>query len=163
MFFVWSAEIAPCPCCQSRLKVIGSRRRTWIQSSGNKVKIVIRRLRCQNCRKIHHELPNFLVPYRRHEAQVIEDAVVDKADPACVEESTIRRWRQWFNAFAPYAAGCLESMAHRFHWTVESSSAHSQTALHRIGRIVGHERGWLARIVRPLVNLHLWIHTRSAF
>ncbi|KPV43866.1 DUF6431 domain-containing protein [Alicyclobacillus ferrooxydans] len=163
MFFVRSAEIVPCPCCQNRLRVIGSRKRTWIQGSGSKAKIIIRRLRCLDCRKIHHELPNFLVPYRRHEAQVIEDAVMDKAAPAGVEESTIRRWRQWFEVFAPYAAGCLESIAHRFQWTVESASALPQTALHRIGRIVGSERGWLERIVRPIANLHLWVHTRSAF
>ncbi|WP_409365320.1 DUF6431 domain-containing protein [Alicyclobacillus cycloheptanicus] len=143
MFFVRSVEIVPCPCCQSRLYIIGSRKRTWIQSSGNKAKIIIRRLRCQDCRKIHHELPNFLVPYHRHEAQVIEDAVMDKAAPTGVEESTIRRWRQWFKAFAPYAAGRLESIALRFHWTVESASAPPRTALHRIGRIVGMSAvGW---------------------
>ncbi|MFD1673188.1 DUF6431 domain-containing protein [Alicyclobacillus fodiniaquatilis] len=163
MFFVRSAEIVPCPCCQGELRFIGNRKRTWIQSSGDKFKLVIRRLRCTDCNKIHHELPNFLVPYRRHEAQSIEDVVMDRAMPVGIEESTIRRWRQWLNPFALYAAGCLESIAHRFHWTVESSSAHPQTALHRIGRIVGSGVGWLARAVRPIANLHLWRSTRSAF
>ncbi|WP_369681816.1 DUF6431 domain-containing protein [Alicyclobacillus macrosporangiidus] len=162
VFFVRSAENVPCPCCQGELRVIGSRKRIWVQSSGDKVKLIIRRLRCRDCNKIHHELPNFLVPYRRHEAQVIEEAVTDKATPVGVEQSTLRRWRQWFEVFAPYAAGCLESIADRFQWTVESSSAHPQTALHRIGRVVGHHPGWLARAVRPIANLHLWRHTRSA-
>ena len=163
VFFVRSAEIVPCPCCQGELGVIGSRKRTWIRSSGERAKIIIRRLRCKDCRKIHHELPPFLVPYRRHEAQVIEDAVMDRKVPVGVEESTLRRWRQWFQCFGPYAAGCLESIAHRFQEIVESASAHPQTALHRIGRFVGSERGWLARAVRRMANLHLWTHTRSAF
>lgn len=125
--------------------------------------LIIRRLRGKVCGKIHHELPSFLVPYRRHEAQVIEDTIMDKEAPAGVEESTLRRWREWFRSFAPYAAGCLESITHRFPEIVESSSALPQTVLQRIGRFVGSERGWLARAVRSIVNLHLWVHTRSAF
>ncbi|MCL6444653.1 MAG: DUF6431 domain-containing protein [Alicyclobacillus sp.] len=152
----------PCPCCQGDLRVIGSRERTWIQVTGNKAKLIIRRLRCSDCKKIHHELPNFLVPYRRHEAQVIEDVLTEQATPVSVEESTIRRWRHWFEEFGPYAAGCLESIASRFVQTAEGSSVHPQTALQRIGRLVGQKPGWLARTVRPIVNLHLWIHTRSA-
>ena len=135
----------------------------WIRSSGEKSMLIIRRLCCKACRQIHHELPSFLVPYRRHEAQVIEDTVMDEETPAGVEESTLRRWRQWFHSFGPYVAGCLESIAHRFPEIVESSSAHPQTVLQRIGRFVTSERGWLARAVHRLVNLHLWVHTRSAF
>ncbi|MBG9559295.1 MAG: DUF6431 domain-containing protein, partial [Bacillota bacterium] len=39
----------------------------------------------------------------------------------------------------------------------------SGTALQRIGRLAGDANGWLTRIVRPIVNINLWIHTRSAF
>ena len=87
---------------------------------------------------------------------------MDRVQPG-VEESTLRRWKEWFSGFAPYAAGCLESIAYRFKGTVESSSAHPQSALHRIGRLIGTQHGWLARVVRSLANLQLWIHTRSAF
>ena len=62
MFFVRSAEIVPCPCCGKVLYVIGSRRRVWYQSSGARSIMMIRRLRCESCSKIHHELPDKLVP-----------------------------------------------------------------------------------------------------
>lgn len=162
VFFLRSAEVALCPCCQGRLRVIGSRPRTWVQESGVKAKIIIRRLRCVDCRKIHHELPNILVPYRRHEAQVIEAAVTGEPTSADVEESTLRRWRNWFRTWEPYAVGCLRSLAHRFPWTVKGVSAPSQAALHVNGRIIKMAQGWLAQVVRILANLHLWLHTRSA-
>ncbi|MEW6541058.1 MAG: DUF6431 domain-containing protein [Bacillota bacterium] len=75
VFFVRSAEQIPCPCCSGRLKAIGSRKRSCIDSLGDKIILVIRRLRCVACRRIHHELPDLLVPYRRHIRESIEAAV----------------------------------------------------------------------------------------
>lgn len=46
---------------------------------------------------------------------------------------------------------------------VKEPSVLSQSVHQRIGHYVGHDPGWLKRIVRPLVNANLWIHTRSAF
>ncbi|WP_425387641.1 hypothetical protein [Aneurinibacillus terranovensis] len=43
------------------------------------------------------------------------------------------------------------------------SSEGSLSALQRIGRLVGNAPRWLARIVRPIVNDNLWLHTRFAF
>ena len=144
--------------------VIGSRPRTWIRSSGEEAKLIIRRLRCQDCRRIHHELPDLLVPYRRYESASIERTLEDpEAAGVAADESTLYRWRQWFAAWAVYAAGCLGSIAQRFQVPVSGSSGPTQSVLHRIGHFVGNAPGWLARVVRPLTNLHLWIHTRFAF
>ncbi len=164
MFFVRGAEVVPCPCCQGALVVIGSRSRTWIRSSGEKAKLIIRRLRCQNCRRIHHELPDLLVPYRRYESASMEHAIEDSAaTDVAADESTLYRWRQWFVDWVTYAAGCLGSIARRFQGSVLDLSSPTHSALQRIGQFVGNAPGWLARVVRPIANLHLWIHTRSAF
>ncbi|CAB3389576.1 conserved protein of unknown function [Kyrpidia spormannii] len=153
----------PCPCCEGALGVIGSRRRGCVRASGEKIQLIIRRLRCGRCRRIHHELPDILVPYKRHEALGIEAAVSEPpADHVGAEESTLRRWRHWFAGWAPYAAGCLNALAHRFGFPVESSSTCPQSALRRIGRLVGEASGWLARAVRPMANANLWVQTRSA-
>jgi hypothetical protein len=48
-------------------------------------------------------------------------------------------------------------------YSLNGSSLSSETALHKIGRFVGDAPRWLDRIVRPIVNFNLWIHTRSAF
>lgn len=37
--------------------------------------LVVRRLRCTQCRKIHHELPDCVVPYKRYESACVEQVV----------------------------------------------------------------------------------------
>ena len=157
VFFVRSAENAPCPCCTGILNVKGSRKRAWYKSSGDKDKLVIRRLYCEICKKIHHELLDILVPYKRYDAESIEGVVSEpaRADVAA-DESTLSRWRNWFYVWAMYAVGCLQSISLRFNLPVESSSKLPQSALQSLGSYVGDGTGWLSRVVRPIVNSHLW-------
>ena len=109
MFFVKSVEQNPCPICDGSLKVIGSRHRGCTNSAGDAIDLIIRRLRCHDCRKIHHELPDILVPYKRHASESIEAAVTGD-DYLCVaaDESTIRRWRRWFEEVADLPPGLPE-------------------------------------------------------
>ncbi|HEX3012115.1 MAG TPA: DUF6431 domain-containing protein [Syntrophomonadaceae bacterium] len=165
MFFVRSKEQIPCPCCNGELKVIGSRHRGYIDGTGAKIILIIRRLRCCNCERIHHELPDILVPYKRHSSESIEASIDGNSNlSAPADESTIRRWRYWFQTMCNYFSGCLLSIAIRY----ERKSAEEKTSLpssklQRIWQQVGDAPGWLARLVRPIANLNLWIHTRSAF
>ena len=92
--------------------------------------------------------------------RVIEDPAA--ADVA-VDQSTLYRWQQWFAKWVVYAVGCLGSIARRFQGDVKNLSVSTQSGLQQIGQFVGNAPGWLARVVRPIANLHLWIHTRSAF
>lgn len=165
MFFVRSEEQLPCPCCGNKLKVIGSRRRKYINSAGDIIILVIRRLRCLNCSKIHHELPDKLVPYKRYGRKSIEAVVGGDTDltvPA--DESTIYRWKSWFLQYVNYFIGCLLSIAARYgRRTEEDLSCLPPSPLQRIWHLVGNSSGWLSRVVRPIANLNLWIHTRSAF
>ena len=144
--------------------VIGSRSRVWYQSSGGKALLIIRRLCCESCGKIHHELPDLLIPFKRYDAESIEGAVSDpaRADIAA-DESTLSRWKVWFQAWAVYAQGCLQSISIRFNLPVEDSSGRPQSVLHALGRFVGTADGWLRRTVRPMANSHFWRQTRSAF
>lgn len=149
------------------MNVIGTRDRKSIDSSGETKIYNIRRLKCTNCGRIHHELPDFLVPYKRYKLECIETVLTNPSKhmiPA--DESTLYRWFEWFHHFVEYWAGCLVSIMLRIKQEknpLDVTSASSGTALHRIGRLVGDAPGWLARIVRPVVNINLWVHTRSAF
>ena len=88
-----------------------------------------------------------------------KDALTVTAD-----ESTIGRWRNWFLELADYFLGYLESIAIRYgRESVESVSHLPKSTLQRIWHHVGDASGWLARIVRPVANSNLWVHTRSAF
>jgi hypothetical protein len=165
-FFVRSTERIPCPCCGGALNVIGSRRRRYIDPAGAVVALIIRRLRCRDCRRVHHELPDILVPYKRHSSESIESVVSAKAQEVSIsaDDSTLFRLRCWFLGLAEHLAGCLQSVFVRYHGkTAGELSGPPQSALQRIWKVVGDAPGWLARVVRPLVNMNLWVHTRSAF
>lgn len=162
-FFVRGAESVPCPCCQSTLEVIGSRPRIWIQDEGTTNHLIIRRLRCDSCGRIHHELPDVLVPYKRHGAAVIEKALEDpKAAEVAVESSTLRRWQEWFEHFRLYAAGCLASLARRFDLDPKGHCP-PDFAPRTLKEHVGNAPGWLKRTVRPMANANLYPQTRSVF
>ena len=138
--------------------MVGSRPRVWLNSSGEKAKLFIRRLYCEACRRIHHELPDLLVPYKRYDAESIEGAVSEPPRPdIAADESTLRRWKCWFLAWAVYAAGCLQSIALRVTLPVVRSSERPQSVLRLLGRFVGDAAGWLSRAVRPIVNSNLWV------
>ncbi|WAH39366.1 DUF6431 domain-containing protein [Alicyclobacillus dauci] len=143
--------------------MVGSRRRGYVQSSGELVKLIIRRLQCKDCKRIHHELPNILVPYKRHEAASIEQAVQEVNPAVAADESTLYRWRSWFQVWAVYATRCLSALAHRYGFPVKESSNSTQSSLQQLGQWVGHVDKWLGQIVRPITNANLWVQTRSAF
>ncbi|WP_373230554.1 DUF6431 domain-containing protein [Cohnella sp.] len=164
-FFVRCTEMVPSPCCLAELSVIGSRKRKVIGATGEKRTLVIRRLRCQGCRSIHHELPDFLVPYKHYESSCVEQAANEITTLiVAADESTLYRWRSFVQERTTYWLGCLASLATRFHQDpVEQSSVALQTAHQKIGHVVGNAPGWLARIVRPIANANCWLHTRFAF
>ena len=99
LFFVQSEEVHPiCPYCKTMMHRYGRRWRTALLADGQKMSLHIRRLRCPCCQRIHHELPDFLVPYKRFIAVCIEKAIQKKANGICCENSTIYRWLKWFQA-----------------------------------------------------------------
>lgn len=157
-FFVRSTEVIPCPCCDRTLHVIGSRKRVWIQSDGVKNRLVIRRTQCEECGKIHHELPDLLVPYKHYDAKSIEGAVSESGDIAvAADESTLLRWRSWVAAWIVYAQGVLTSLSLRFDLPMDTSSTPIRSVLHLLGRFVGTAPGLLSRAVRPIANSHAWV------
>ena len=93
---VHSNEKLPCPICQSEMRLIGSKRRKVQQADGTWIILVIRRFYCFQCKKVHHELPDILVPYKRHSAKSIEAVInEDEELPVSMEESTIQRIQDW--------------------------------------------------------------------
>ena len=174
-FFIRSAGRSICPHCSGDLKCIGNRHRFCILEDGENVYLVIRRLRCKDpaCRKIHHELPDILVPYKRHVSASLEKAIEAQVHPGkginhcCAETKTLRLWGEWHLALVKYWYGCLQAMAARMGQTAEkeqkASFASSLHALHSLQSFVGNQPGWLARIVRQVANANLWVHTRSEY
>jgi hypothetical protein len=120
-------------------------------------------MRCLNnvCGKIHHELPDILVPYKIHAAEILEKIIVKDTQEVPLEESTIHRIRSWFYHRADALVGGLIGV-----YTVLNKgsgvdlSTLPRSILSRIHFFVDKSSGWLKRLVRILVNNNLWIHTQ---
>lgn len=61
-------------------------------------KIKIYRYKCQNCGKVHRELPDYLLPYKQFKRDIIEGALVGTLDTSDLPyedypcEVTVKRW-----------------------------------------------------------------------
>lgn len=162
-FYVKSREAAHCPCCDGCLAVVGSRKRFLIQPDGSKIWLIIRRLYCPHCNRIHHELPDMVMPYKRYSTQAVEEILSGTTSvpiPVACENSTMRRIRIWFFLLRSYFERCLQSLKQLFQTDAEF--------LIEIDKMIPLEvatlpAGWLRCLVRTLVNSGRWRQTRSAF
>ena len=97
----------------------------------------LRRLRCQNCLKLHLELPDVLVPYKRYEAKVVETVIAGGPVQVPNDERTIGKIRRWYKAIKAQLAGV-------WNWCV----------LH--GFASPKQEPKLADLVRATVNSGFW-------
>jgi hypothetical protein len=111
-----------------------------IDTDGSIVTLIIRRLQCANCRKIHHELPDMLVPYKRHGAETIERIIENESDSTCCEDSTIRKIKAWWAAMLLFFQSVPE---------LEKCKTSLSSPIK------------LRAAVRAAANARLWQHTRS--
>lgn len=81
---------------------------------------------------------------QRHCAETIEKVIEGNVEEVCCEESSIRRIRAWWAAYRQYFQSVLASLEKKY------------------GRVFTKEPT-PKEIVRAVVNVHLWIHTWSAF
>jgi len=137
-------EYHVCPVCGNTLLVIGVRERKYIDSGGITRILVIRRLRCKGCRVIHHELPDMLVPYKRHCAETVESIVNDKPESTCCDDRTVTRIKKWWEACRLYFENVLASLREKY-------------------GVQFPQRPAPREIVRAVANANLWIHTRTAY
>lgn len=87
-----------CPLCGGQLKRYDCIPRI-VRTKGRVTKYVkIQRLKCQDCQKLHNELPDFIFPYKQYEIEVIRGVVegIITADTLGFEdypcEMTMLRW-----------------------------------------------------------------------
>ena len=136
-------ETGKCPICGERLTVRGERERVIKEMDGRKTRLKIRRLRCGKCGKIHHELPDCVIPYKRYSADVVEAVITEgkKAEVAC-EEGTIHRLMQWWRLVLPYYINVLKSLAEKY-------------------QIEFNELPLFKEIIHAVVNSSHWIFSKT--
>lgn len=138
--------------------MIGSRRRVLCKQDGSCVFLMIRRLRCSDCRKISHELPDIVVPYKHYEADTIETELSESESaekrycPA--EASTMDRWKHWFFRRCTFFEEVL--------FTIRGQQGCASVPVLPLCPLVHQPEGWLRILVSGIVNAGLWRQTRFA-
>ena len=159
-FYVRSSEAPHCPHCDGHLTVIGSRKRILLKTNGEKILLIVRRLRCSHCRKIHHELPDLAVPRKRHCTETIEEILTGRKDAAYpCETSTALRLRIWFSLLREYFERSLTAIKNLYQ---QEKQLTEELALLIPLSPASLPAGWLKRLVRILVNSGFWLQTRLA-
>ncbi|MDR1665223.1 MAG: DUF6431 domain-containing protein [Clostridiales bacterium] len=137
LFFVTTSETSCCPVCQTVLLVRGTRQRVLYKNENEKQVMIIRRLRCEKCGRIHHELPDCIVPYKRYGAEPIENIITGQGKKVC-GDNTERRIRGWWGAIKPYFMSVLLTLAARY-----GVSFNNPPAFREMVRAVVNSCNWL--------------------
>lgn len=88
-----------CPMCRNHLSYYDTVRRIVRKEGRITRRAYIRRLRCDNCGRIHRELPSFILPYKQYEARIIRGVISGIITPETSGfedypcEATMKLWR----------------------------------------------------------------------
>lgn len=101
IFRVESSESPVCPVCASILEYRDSRLRICRVYNGETCRLIVRRLKCPSCGRLHTELPDILTPHKHYATEVIENVADEVSTPSdsttedypC--ERTMKRWIGW--------------------------------------------------------------------
>lgn len=88
-----------CPKCGGKLKYYDSVKRIVRTKRRITKKVIIRRMKCYNCGSLHREIPDFIIPFKQYEAEVIIGVLEGFITPDTLGfedypcEMTMIRWR----------------------------------------------------------------------
>jgi hypothetical protein len=140
--YVWVDEEIICPFCAcAEMIKKGWRKRKLILLDDEVSILKVRRVLCKDCNKIHHVLPDIVVPYKRHDSKTIEKIIQGSQGETLCEESEINRIKAWWQKLLLYIAILEASIKTQMPAPPESK---------------------LSKAVRILANAHLWPRTRIA-
>ena len=97
LIYIISEEVHSCPKCGGKLKTKDYRERQEWMKYGDKFHYLLRRLQCKECGAIHTELPNFLLPYKRYNAEAIESVLNGEGSDCVASVRTKKRWKGWYS------------------------------------------------------------------
>jgi len=140
---IYAEETLPCPICGESLSCFAWRLRIVIGEDGNTKWLLIRRLRCSECGKIHHELPiGLVIPYKRHCAETIQKIIKGNTNsvPCCFKVAG--KILAWWEGVNPYFTFVLGSLTEKLGMKFSAPPAIEET-------------------VRAVVNSNNWIFAHS--
>lgn len=146
------------------MDVIGSRNRKIFflmsDSEGEQRIYRIRRLKCPTCKKIHHELPNFMIPYKRQCTATVSH-ILEGNDLYDLSEKVVTRIHHWFNLRVNAFIGLVGQLFKnelRLPHIILPNDVFSK--LDWLKAQFAHHPKWLNHLVHALLFSGLWPHTR---
>ena len=97
--------------------------------------IIVRRMKCTSCNKLHTELPDCLAPYKQYAAEIIENEIdgIVCEDDICTEDrpcdKTVNRWNHWLFNLDPFILRSLFSILKSLINSFNTSRAPEETIL----------------------------------
>lgn len=128
--------------------------RNVIDVDGNERCYLVRRLKCPVCNRIHHELPNFIVPYKRYCVQVIEAAIEGKSIDLPCYDNTIANFKRWFESIVDKMTLLLRAGN-----STNKDIPQNVSPLPFIKEMYGNANGWLAWAIVQTVHGIFWTRT----
>lgn len=150
-----------CPICSGSLKVRDTKRRK-LRCTIEEIAVktyLLRRMRCENCGKLHTELPDCMQPYKQYEADAIQAEIDGSQENPSADESTLRRWKAEFHKVKNQLEGALRAL-----WSERSGIHYPLLPQDSLLRILREKIPcWLRFVNKVLTNREFDIHTQFAF
>ena len=105
IFVISGTEPLSCPICGGDLAAYDRKTRKMHTRSNGITVLLLRRLRCRHCKKLHTELPDLLVPYKRYSRECIEDVLAQSRAGEPDDERTRSKIRRWYRQIRSYLDG----------------------------------------------------------
>jgi hypothetical protein len=128
---------------------------------GEVKRFMLRRLRCQDCLRLHTEIPDTIQPFKHYDSEAIQIVLDgDKRAEKCVADtSTMSRWKADMAEAMPDISARVVSCHVRDMEEVAPVAA----AEHIIGNIKKKHSRWLAYVMKLLINWGHKLCTQFAF
>ena len=141
--YIISLEENRCPKCSGHMKVKDYRERQGWTKYGDKPHYLLRRLQCKECGAIHIELPYFLYPYKRYNAEAIKSVLNGKDSDCAASIRTKKRWLKWYSRIWQPILYLLRSILKK-----DQDLSLSEEVI----REKPKEAGWLKTAVMAIIN-----------
>lgn len=157
IFLIKSSENSICPVCGHPLEP-RDRVKRILRSRNSEVKwLGIRRLKCINpdCRRLHRELPDILVPFKHYESEIISGVLDGFITPDTIgfqdnpSDRTMRLWQYWLRANKNRIDGTLKSIGYQRLGFSEELLTSGVSLLYELQRTTAD---WLRIILRFIYN-----------
>lgn len=156
VFYVESNDaIPPCPACRGKLVYRDRKRRIVKNEGGTRKWLMIRRLRCSKCQKLHNELPSLLLPYKHYHSEVVSGVLenivtpedLDSEDYPCA--ATMLLWNRWLQMNLMRIEGYLRAAAYELS---DFDNRMLQTSASLLESLKNTSRRWLEQVIRTIYN-----------